>query len=89
MMEDYGASWVLLSVVPLLVGIAVAANYRRARLWDQKARAHGDVNCRACGFVGQLLVRTLSTGGSSSNLRLVCGRCNSSDWFVPEEDRLP
>jgi len=89
MMEDYGASWILVSVVPLLVLIAVAANHRRARRWNEKVRAHGDVHCRACGFVGQLLVRTLSAGGSSSNLRLVCGRCNSSDWFVPEEDRLP
>jgi hypothetical protein len=89
MMEDYGASWLLVSVVPLLVLVAVAANYRRARRWNQKALAHGDVQCRSCGFVGQLLVRTLSSGGSSSNLRLVCGRCNSSDWFLPEEDRLP
>jgi len=89
MIDEYGTSWILLSVVPLLILIAIAANYRRARQWDEKARSHGDVHCRACGFVGQLLVRTVSPDGSSSNLRLVCGKCNSSDWFVPEEDRLP
>jgi hypothetical protein len=44
------------------------------------------VHCRACGFVGDLLVRTVSVGNmSSSNLRLVCARCNSSDWFVPRK----
>jgi len=89
MMDDFGMSWLLVSVVPLLILTALAMNYRRARHWADKVRAHGDVHCRSCGFVGQLLVRTLSNGGSSSNLRLVCGKCNSSDWFVPEEDRLP
>ncbi len=89
MIDEYGISWLLVSVVPLLILIALAANYRRARRWAEKVRAHGDVQCRACGFVGQLLVRTLSAGASSSNLRLVCGKCNSSDWFMPEEDRLP
>jgi hypothetical protein len=90
MMDELGMSWLLVSVVPLLILVALAMNYRRARRWAEKVRAHGNVQCRACGFVGHLLVRTLSAGGSSSNLRLVCGRCNSSDWFVPEqEDRLP
>ncbi len=90
MMEDYGMSWMLVSIVPLLILIAFVANYRRARRWEDKVRSYGDVQCRSCGFVGHLLVRTLSVGQhSSSNLRLVCGKCNSSDWFVPEEDRLP
>jgi hypothetical protein len=90
MMDEFEASWLLVSIVPLLILASLASNYRRARRWAQKVRAHGDVQCRSCGFVGQLLVRTLSAGNfSSSNLRLVCGKCNSSDWFVPEEDRLP
>jgi hypothetical protein len=88
--DDFGLSWLLMSVVPVLILGALALNYRRARRWAAKVRSHGDVHCRSCGFVGHLLVRTLSAGNySSSNLRLVCGRCNSSDWFMPEEDRLP
>jgi hypothetical protein len=90
MNDDLGISWLLMSIVPLFVAIAIGVNYRRARRWAQKVRAHGDVQCRSCGFVGHLLVRTVSAGNySSSNLRLVCGKCNSSDWFLPEEDRLP
>jgi len=90
MMDEFGLSWLLVAVVPLLILVSLALNYRRARRWAQKARAHGHVHCRNCGYVGDLLVRTVSSGNlSSSNLRLVCGKCNSSDWFVPEEDRLP
>jgi len=90
MLEDFGVSWLFLGIVPVLIVISLGLNYRRARKWEQKVRAHGHVHCRSCGFVGDLLVRTLSAGDtSSSNLRLVCGRCNGSDWFVPEEDRLP
>jgi len=90
MNDGLGISWLLLSIVPLLVLAGVALNYRRARRWANKVRSYGDVQCRSCGFVGHLLVRTLSAGQyGSSHLRLVCGKCNSSDWFVPEEDRLP
>ena len=89
MMEEVGLSWLMVTVVPILILISIALNYRRAKQWDQKVREHGHVHCRACGFVGDLLVRAVSAGHSSSNLRLVCGKCNSSDWFVPEEDRLP
>ena len=46
--------------------------------------------CRNCGFVGDLLVRTLSAAdNSSSNLRLVYQKCNSSDWFVPDNQKAP
>jgi len=90
MADDFGLSWLLVGVVPLLILMSVAMNYRRSRKWEEKIRTHGHVHCRSCGFVGELLVRTVSANNmTSSNLRLVCGRCNSSDWFVPEEDRLP
>jgi hypothetical protein len=90
MLDEVGGSWLLLGIVPILILISLGLNYRRARRWAEKVRAHGHVHCRSCGFVGDLLVRALSAGSmSSSNLRLVCARCNSSDWFVPEEDRLP
>ncbi len=77
-----------LGIVPLIILIAFLINYPRARRWEQKARAQGNVTCRTCGYVGELLVRTISASNlSSSNLRMVCAKCNSSDWHVPDADR--
>ena len=88
MSDVIGMHWVLVGVVPLLIGVSLALNYRRAQRWEQKVRAHGHVHCRSCGNVGELLVRTISaTDNSSSNLRLVCQKCNSSDWFIPEDQK--
>jgi len=84
-MSDYLSTQALfLGIVPLLILIAFLINYPRARRWEQKARAQGDVTCRDCGHVGELLVRTLSaTNVSSSNLRMVCAKCNSTNWQMP------
>jgi len=88
MFDNMGLHWLVVGIVPLLIGLAIAFNYRRAQRWEQKIRTHGHVHCRSCGYVGELLVRTLSTSdASSSNLRLVCGQCNSSDWHIPESER--
>lgn len=88
MFDNMGLHWLIVGIVPLLIGLAIAFNYRRAQRWEQKIRTHGHVHCRACGYVGELLVRTLSTSDvSSSNLRLVCGQCNSSDWYIPEKEK--
>ena len=86
--DVFGVHWILVGIVPLLILVSVAVNYKRAQRWEQKIRTHGHVHCRACGHVGELLVRTLSaTNNSSSNLRLVCQQCNGSDWFIPENDK--
>lgn len=83
--DSFELQWLLVGVVPLFILIGLALNYRRARRWRDKIRTHGHVHCRSCGFVGELLVGTLSASqASSSNLRLVCQKCNSHDWFVPE-----
>ena len=90
MFHDVGMSWLLLGIVPVLILVSLALNYRRARRWEAKVRSHGHVHCRTCGYVGDLLVRTMSAGSmSSSNLRLVCGKCNSADWYVPQKDQAP
>ena len=87
-MEGDGLQWALLGVVPALILVSILLNYSRARRWNDKIRSHGSVSCRSCGFVGELLVRTISAAEhSSSNLRLVCQKCNSSDWFVPDNDQ--
>jgi hypothetical protein len=88
MYNEFNPYWLLVGIPPLLILLAFSMNYRRARRWQQKIQSHGQVNCRACGYRGELLVRTLSaTNNSSSNLRLVCAQCNSSDWFIPEEEK--
>lgn len=77
-----------LGVVPVLILIAFAINYPRARRWERKAREHGAVTCRDCGHVGELLVRTISaTNVSSSNLRMVCAKCNGTNWEMPGGER--
>lgn len=88
MAPEFNPYWLLMGIVPLLIAVGITLNYRRVKRWEQKIRAHGDVNCRSCGYRGQLLVRTISAGdASSSNLRLVCAQCNSSDWFIPEDEK--
>lgn len=88
MVGEFNPYWLLMGVVPLLILLGFALNYKRAKRWEQKIRAHGHVNCRTCGYRGELLVRTISAGdNSSSNLRLVCGQCNSSDWYIPDEEK--
>lgn len=88
MSDSFEMYWLLVGIVPLLIALGLMRNYKRAQRWQQKIRTHGHVHCRSCGYVGELLVRTISAGdASSSNLRLVCGQCNSSDWFIPEEEK--
>jgi len=88
MSDFWGSPAMFLGIVPLLIVIAFLINYPRARRWEQKVRAQGTVTCRSCGYVGELLVRTLSaTNVSSSNLRMVCAKCNSTDWFIPENEK--
>lgn len=86
MTEWFSSPALFLGIVPLIILVAFLSHYPRARRWEQKARAHGDVTCRSCGHVGELLVRTISvTQLSSSNLRMVCAKCNSTDWHIPED----
>jgi len=77
-----------LGIVPLLILVAFLIHYPRARRWEQKVRAQGKVTCGDCGHVGELLVRTISaTNVSSSNLRMVCAKCNSTNWSMPGGER--
>jgi hypothetical protein len=88
MNDEFGLHWLLLGIVPALILLGLAFNYKRARKWEQKARAHGDVHCRSCGFVGQPEVGTVSASDPrSSNLRLMCSQCKSPDWFVPDNEQ--
>jgi hypothetical protein len=79
--------WLLLGIIPVLLLAAVVLNYKRGRRWDAQVRSNGRVHCRNCGYIGELLVRAISARDTSSKLRLVCGRCESSNWFVPEDEK--
>ncbi|HZE98747.1 MAG TPA: hypothetical protein VE981_17170 [Planctomycetota bacterium] len=84
MSSFFSSPAVFLGIVPLLILIAFLINYPRARRWGRKVRAQGAVTCHDCGHVGELVVRTLSaTNVSSSNLRMVCSKCNSTNWQMP------
>ena len=88
MRDFFSSPAVFLGIVPLIILIAFLINYPRARRWEQKVRAHGACTCRSCGHVGELIVRTLSaTNVSSSNLRMVCAKCNSTDWVMEQEEQ--
>ncbi|HXX92680.1 MAG TPA: hypothetical protein VEN81_03545 [Planctomycetota bacterium] len=88
MMDAFNPQWLILGVVPLVILWGWILNHRRAEQWDQTIRAHGAVHCRACGFVGELEVRSLSGKElSSSHLVLVCSQCNSPNWHVPDREK--
>jgi hypothetical protein len=71
-----------LAIVPVLLLLALVLNGPRAWRWERRARSHGKITCRSCGYVGALTIgcKSVSTEGSSSNLQLVCANCNSPDW---------
>lgn len=84
MSDFFSTPALFLGIVPLLILLAFLINYPRAKRWEAKARAQGQVTCGDCGHVGELLVRTISaTAISSSNLRMVCAKCNSTNWRMP------
>ena len=87
-MDSMTPYWLLLAVVPVIVLVSLALNVGRARRWAEKAKAHQAVHCRSCGFVGAPEVGTLAASDPrSSNLRLMCSKCNSPDWFVPDSEQ--
>jgi hypothetical protein len=82
--------WLLLSIIPLLILFAIVRNYKRGSEWEDKIRTTGQVRCKTCGYVGELDVRTTSGREfSSSNLRLLCSRCEGSHWSIPKQEKSP
>jgi hypothetical protein len=88
MSDLFDLRWLLLGVVPVFILLGLAINLKRARKWAAKARSHGAVHCRTCGFVGEPGVGTVSASDPrSSNLRLMCASCHSPDWYVPDNEQ--
>jgi hypothetical protein len=81
---------IMVAVMSVLLLGGLLLNRARGKRWDDKASAEGQARCRDCGHVG-----TLSYGFNpgaqinSSNLRLVCEKCHSENWYVPGGKRDP
>jgi hypothetical protein len=77
-------------VVGALFLLGVLTYYRRARNWDKKAEANGEATCKDCGHKGPLSYGVLAGARvTSANIRLVCARCESENWYVPGGKRDP
>ena len=75
---------ILITVASVLFIAGFLLNAARVKRWSKKAQEEGQATCRDCGHVGMLSYGLLAGRVvTSANIRLVCGKCNSENWFVP------
>lgn len=75
---------ILLAVASVLFLAGLLFNHPRVKRWSRKAEAEGQATCRDCGHVGTLSYGFLSGRVvTSANIRLVCEKCTSENWYVP------
>jgi Zn finger protein HypA/HybF involved in hydrogenase expression len=73
---------VLTMTVLFLLGLLV--NHARVKRWRQRAGSKGPAVCRDCGHQGNLSYGLLSGKlVTSANIRLICEKCDSENWYVP------
>lgn len=71
-------------VMGALFLLGVLVYYPRARRWSGRALKEGEAICRDCQYVGTLSYGILAgVRVTSANIRLVCAKCNSENWYVP------
>ena len=64
--------------------LGVLVNYARVKRWTQRADSQGQAVCRDCGHQGQLSYGLLAGKlVTSANIRLICAKCESENWYVP------
>lgn len=69
-------------LVLLLLGMLV--NHARVKRWKQRADTQGQAVCRDCGHSGPLSYGLLAGKlVTSANIRLICEKCQSENWYVP------
>lgn len=74
----------LVGTMSVLFLLGVVVNHARVKRWKQKADSQGQAVCRDCGFTGQLSYGLLAGKlVTSANIRLICAKCGSENWFVP------
>lgn len=73
-----------LGTMAVLFLLGVLVNHARVKRWRQRADSKGPAVCRDCGHQGTLSYGLLSGKlVTSANIRLICEKCTSENWYVP------
>ena len=74
----------VVGTMSVLFLLGVLVNYARVRRWSRRAQTQGQALCRDCGHQGDLSYGLLAGKlVTSANIRLICARCGSENWYVP------
>ncbi|MBV8881753.1 MAG: hypothetical protein JO332_17480 [Planctomycetaceae bacterium] len=74
----------VLGTMSALFLLGMLVNYARVKRWEQRADSQGQATCRDCGHSGQLSYGLLAGKlMTSANIRLICEKCGSENWYVP------
>ena len=74
----------VLGTMSALFLLGLLINHARAKRWNTKAVKEGEAVCRDCGHIGTLSYGMLAGKMiSSANIRLICAKCDSENWYVP------
>lgn len=68
--------------VLFLLGFLI--NHARVSRWQHRADEAGQAVCRDCNYRGTLSYGLLAGKlVTSANIRLICAKCGSENWYVP------
>lgn len=74
----------VLGTMSTLFLLGLLINHARIKRWNIKAVKEGEAVCRDCGHIGTLSYGMLAGKMlSSTNIRLICAKCDSDNWYVP------
>jgi hypothetical protein len=90
MLEMLEPAVIMVGVMSVLFLVGLLLHRSRGKRWDEKAEKEGKAHCRDCGHDGTLSYGFLSGADiNSANIRLVCEKCHSENWYVPGGKRDP
>lgn len=74
----------VLGTMGVLMLLGLILNHARVRRWKQRAETQGQAVCRDCSHQGPLSYGLLAGKlVTSANIRLICEKCGSENWYVP------
>jgi Zn finger protein HypA/HybF involved in hydrogenase expression len=74
----------LVGTTAVLFLLGVLVNRARIQRWNNRADSEGQAVCRDCGHKGTLSYGLLAGKlVTSANIRLICAKCDSENWYVP------
>jgi hypothetical protein len=80
----------VVAIMSVLLLAGAVLNSPRVKRWRKKAESEGQATCRDCDHIGKLSYGLLAGQVlTSANIRLVCEKCHSENWFVPGGKRDP